>query len=102
MALAIIGLCESEIENFHRPVRKNLYIRRLQIPVNDPSLVRRLERRGNLRCDGQRLRRPSKNLILKSSARLRLVDIIGHTVTRFFGSHFRQTPLIFLTFLIGR
>jgi hypothetical protein len=35
-------LRETEIQHFHRSVRSNLDVGRLQVAVNDPLLVRRL------------------------------------------------------------
>ena len=46
-------LGEAEVQDLHRPVRPNLDVGRFQVAVNDPLLVRCLERLGDLRRDGQ-------------------------------------------------
>ena len=46
-----IGFREAEVQDFHRAVRPKLDVRRFQIAVDDPLLVRRFERLGDLRGD---------------------------------------------------
>ena len=48
-------LREPEIEDLHRTVRRDLDIRRLEISMDDPLLVRRFERLADLPRDRQRL-----------------------------------------------
>ena len=48
-------LREAEVQHFHRAVGSQLDIRGLQIAVDDPLLVGRFERLGDLPRDGQRL-----------------------------------------------
>ena len=40
--------CQTEIQNLHLPARRDKNIRRLDIPMNDPLGMRRLQRVGNL------------------------------------------------------
>ncbi len=51
--LADDRLGESEVEHFHHAVRSDLDIRRFQIPVDDASLMRGVERIRNLLGDLQ-------------------------------------------------
>jgi hypothetical protein len=46
--IALEDLREAEVEDLHPPVRRDLHVRRLQVPVDDPLLVRRLQRLGDL------------------------------------------------------
>jgi hypothetical protein len=48
-------LGEPEVEHLHLLVRRDLHVGRLQIAMDDPFLVRRLERLGDLQRDLQRL-----------------------------------------------
>ena len=48
------GLRQPEVEHLHRAVGTNLNIRRLEIAVDDPLLVRTFERLGDLLRDQQR------------------------------------------------
>ena len=43
-------LCKTKVEDLHRPVRPQLDIRRLQIPVHDPLCVRGIECLDNWRA----------------------------------------------------
>ena len=47
-------LGQAEVQYFHRAVVSDLDVRRLQVAVHDPVLVRGLERVGDLAGDGQR------------------------------------------------
>ncbi len=47
-------LGETEVQHLHRAVTSHLDVRGLQIAMDDPLLVRRLERLGDLLRDGQR------------------------------------------------
>ena len=47
-------LGEAEVEHLHRAVGADLDVGRLQVAVDDPLLVRRLERFGDLPRDRQR------------------------------------------------
>ena len=44
-------LRQAEVEDLHHAVRRDLDIRRLQIPVNDALLVGGVERLGDLPCE---------------------------------------------------
>jgi len=48
-------LRQAEVEDLHSPVPPHLDVRRLQVTVDDPLLVRRLERLGDLPGDRQRI-----------------------------------------------
>jgi hypothetical protein len=48
-------LGQPEIEDLHRSVRSDFDIRRLEVPMDDAFLVRRLERFGDLSGDRQSL-----------------------------------------------
>ena len=50
-----IAFANPKSKHLHRPVRSDLDVRRLQIAVDDPLLVRRFERLRDLARDGQRL-----------------------------------------------
>ncbi len=47
--------CQPEVQHFHRAVWPKLDVCRLQVTVDDPLLVCRFERVGNLLRDRQRL-----------------------------------------------
>ena len=78
--LVIVGACDvvrcaasrferlrqAEVEDLHRAVGLHLDVRRFQIAMNDPLLMRGFERLGNLFRDGQRLvdrDRPARNAL---------------------------------------
>ena len=47
-------LREAEVEDLHAPVRRDLHVRRLEVAMHDPLLVRRLQRLGDLPGVGER------------------------------------------------
>jgi hypothetical protein len=46
--LSIHRFCQSEVQNLHSTLRRYLDVCGFQIPVDDPSVVSRLQRRGDL------------------------------------------------------
>jgi hypothetical protein len=55
-ALARARFRQSEVQHFHDAVGSHLDMGRLQIAMDNPFLVRGLERIADLACDGQRVR----------------------------------------------
>ena len=52
--LAVVELRESEVENLRLSIRFDLDVRRLQVPMQDPLLVSRLESLGDMNEQGER------------------------------------------------
>src|SRR6185503_16443780 len=50
-----LRFCHAEVEHFHHAIRREADIRRLEITMDDATLVRRIERLGNLTRDLDRL-----------------------------------------------
>ena len=53
--IAADNLCETEVENLHGSVRRNLDVRGLQVAVDDPLFMRDFEGLGDLPRDTQHL-----------------------------------------------
>ena len=53
------GFGEAEVQDLHDAVRRDLDVRRLQVPMNDVLLVRRIECVGDLPGDGESVGNPA-------------------------------------------
>jgi hypothetical protein len=69
--IAADDLCETEVENLHRSVRRDLDVRGLQVAVDDPLFMRDFEGLGDLPRDIQHLSERKSAALLMQIRRVR-------------------------------